>query len=148
MPHNIVISESAPMSTPLLHFVFGLFPVISSPSRGHEFVPRCVAFIPRVPSRPLMTNSRSHLVGTSLAQNRIPIRFVSTPTVPRRFRQVARHRAHRLGVTLAQPQPPIQLADVALRAARVVDRLFSTARRLLLHHRNARWSAGGRLRNL
>jgi len=59
---EFVISENAPCQ----HLCFGFFRGISSPSSGHEFVPRCVAFILRVLCLQLMTSSRSRLVGTPL----------------------------------------------------------------------------------
>ena len=101
---------------------FGSFPVISSPSLGHGFVPAVCRIQPSSPPGRLMRESRLHCLGSTCC--RLAIRFPPTPHVERRLGQVAGDGANGFAMALAQPQPhaPIQLADMALGTALMIQR--------------------------
>src|SRR3989449_3878208 len=68
-----------------------------------------------------MTRSRSHLAGTTPFQNRIPVRLLAPQHVKGRLGQMARHCSNGFVVSLALAQTVIELADVPLRTAPVID---------------------------
>src|SRR3989449_7154420 len=68
-----------------------------------------------------MTESRSHLAGTTPFQNRIPVRLLAPQHVKGRLGQMARHCSNGFVVSLALAQTVIELADVPLRTAPVID---------------------------
>src|SRR3989449_10034080 len=72
-------------------------------------------------SQRLMTQSRSHLAGTTPFQNRIPVRLLAPQHVKGRLGQMARHCSNGFVVSLALAQTVIELADVPLRTAPVID---------------------------
>src|SRR2546426_2387887 len=79
-----------------------------------------------------MTESRSHLAGTTPFQNRIPVRLLAPQHVKGRLGQMARHCSNGFVVSLTLAQAVIELADVPLRTAPVIDghlckRFLSTA---------------------
>jgi len=96
----------------------GFYPVISSPSWGHEAV-RKVCRIQRTSSK-LMTCPRLHLPGRT--QRRVAMRFLPTRYVIACLRQVPGYGPNRLGVALPPPQPRIQPTDVPLRPPMAVHR--------------------------
>src|SRR5947209_20151691 len=78
-----------------------------------------------------MTESRSHLAGTTPFQNRIPVRLLAPQHVKGRLGQMARHCSNGFVVSLTLAQAVIELADVRPRTAPVIDghpcrRLLST----------------------
>jgi hypothetical protein len=100
----------------------GSFPVISSPSVGHEHIPEVCRIHSAIQGNWIMTLSRLRLCGPTHGYCRISIRLLSAQHVKRGFGQVPSHRTHGLGVTFARPQPRVQLADMPLRAAPVIHR--------------------------
>src|SRR3989441_1075831 len=68
-----------------------------------------------------MTESRSHLAGTTPFQNRIPVRLLAPQHVKGRLGQMARHCSNGFVVSLTLAQAVIELADVPLRTAPVID---------------------------
>src|SRR3989449_1198656 len=98
----------------------GSSPVISTPSWGHEHLPEVGRIHPAIPMSGIMTVSRLHLPGPTRSYRRILIRLLAAEHVERGFRQMSCHRSDRLPVSLAQAQPQVELADVALRAPRVI----------------------------
>src|SRR2546428_5626847 len=98
----------------------GSSPVISTPSWGHEHLPEVGRIHPAIPLSGIMTVSRLHLPGPTRSYRRILIRLLAAEHVERGFRQMSCHRSDRLPVSLAQAQPQVELADVALRAPRVI----------------------------
>src|SRR5207302_9527623 len=79
-----------------------------------------------------MTESRSHLAGTTPFQNRIPVRLLAPQHVKGRLGQMARHCSNGFVVSLTLAQAVIELACGGLRAGAVVGgprgwRLLSTA---------------------
>ena len=100
----------------------GSFPVISSPSVGHEHIPEVCRIHSAIQGNWIMTDSRLHLSGPTRCRCRISIRLLSAQNVKRRFGQVPSHGTHRPGVAFARPQPRIELADMPLPAAPVIHR--------------------------
>src|SRR2546428_11924247 len=68
-----------------------------------------------------MTESRSHLAGTTPFQNRIPVRLLAPQHVKGRLGQMARHCSNGFVVSLTLAQAVIELADVPLRTAPGID---------------------------
>src|SRR5882757_4979320 len=111
-PHRKhVISESATLTR---HFRLAVrFPVISTPSVGHEHVPEVCRIHPAVPPRSgSMTSSRLHPHFRPRVEARISIDLFPLQHMKRRLRQVACHRSHSSRVSFAGPQPRVQPADV------------------------------------
>src|SRR5579863_3782347 len=98
----------------------GSSPVISTPSRGHEHLPE-VCRIHSASSR-LMTCSRLHLLGPTRSDCRILINLLPIQDVKGGLGQVSGHGADGLAMTLAFAQVPVEAADMALRASKVIDR--------------------------
>ncbi len=98
----------------------GSFPVISTPFLRHEHVPEVCRIHPASPR--LMTRSRLHLSGPTRCYCRISIDLLAAQHVKRGFGQMARYRAHRLGVAFPCAQARVELADMPLRAASVIHR--------------------------
>ncbi len=96
------------------HIRTGSIPVISSPSWRHENIPEVCRIHSSILGR-IMTTTRLHLPGLTLSQSWILIRLLSCPHMIRGFRQMARHRSNRLAVSLALPDPLIQLTHMSLR---------------------------------
>ncbi len=68
-----------------------------------------------------MTRSRLHLPGPTRWCGRISIKLLTAEDVEGGLGQIAAHRADRLPVTLAQAQPQVELADMPVGTARVID---------------------------
>src|SRR6267142_6480235 len=89
------------------------FPVISTPSAGHEHVPEVCRIHPAVPPRSgSMTFSRLHPHFRPRVEARISIDLFPPQHMKRRLRQVACHRSHSSRVPFAGPQPRVQRAAV------------------------------------
>jgi len=89
----------------------GSSPVISTPSRGHEYLPEVCRIHSAIPPRGIMTTPRLHLPGPT-RESRILIKALLAEQVEGTFGQVPRHRPDGLGVPLTLAHAPVQLADV------------------------------------
>lgn len=96
---NLLSSLKARLSNATPAESFGSFPVISTPSLGHEHVREVCRIHSAIPVDGIMTTSRLHLPGPT--HGRISIIFLPAQHVKRRFGQVSRHCTHRFAVSFA-----------------------------------------------
>src|SRR5487761_1039377 len=87
---------------------------------GHGVIRQGCRIHSAIPGCGIMTTSRLPLAGPTSTKTRILIHFFLPQHVEGGFGQMARRRSNGFGMSLVLAQTPVQLADVAIRTARVV----------------------------